>query len=64
MNVAMEGPNVKVKFLSLNVCGFRDYFNRKKMFKYLQDKRFISYSYGHQDYVSNVNIIPSVSTNE
>ena len=35
----MEGSNVKVSFLSLNVCGLRDYFKRKKVFKYLQDKR-------------------------
>ena len=34
----MAGSNVTVSFLSLNVCGLRNYFKRKKIFKYLHDK--------------------------
>ena len=31
--------NMSLKVLSLNVCGLRDYFKRKKMFKYLQNQK-------------------------
>ena len=30
---------MSLKVLSLNVCGLRDYFKRKKMFKYLQNQK-------------------------